>query len=210
MDAAYRVETARLVLRPWAPEDAPVLRESLDASDAHLRPFIPFMASEPRTLGGTMQWLRTLRASFDRDEAHRYAVFLAGTGELVGETMLLYRAGPGAAEIGYWTDVRHTGKGYCTEAAAAMVRAGFAVHGLERIEIVHESPANDASGRVAERLGFSREATLRRRIERDGERYDTALWTLHKADYAASPAALAEVAPRFFDGLGNACVEQGA
>ena len=47
---AYRVETPRLVLRCWSPEDAPELRRALDDSDQHLRPWIPFMKDEPRNL----------------------------------------------------------------------------------------------------------------------------------------------------------------
>ena len=72
---AYRVETERLVLRCWSPEDAACLRRILDANDQHLRPMIPFMKDEPRTLQQTALWLRGIRAMFDLDKNYRYAVF---------------------------------------------------------------------------------------------------------------------------------------
>ena len=72
---AYRVETGQLVLRCWSPEDAPLMRAALDANDDHLRPMIPFMKDEPRTLQQTAQWLRDIRAAFDLDQNYRYAVF---------------------------------------------------------------------------------------------------------------------------------------
>ena len=100
---AYRVETERLVLRCWSPEDAPALRAALDKSDTHLRPWIPFMKDEPRSLAQTVDWLREIRAAFDRSENFRFGVFLSDDGDLVGENMLLTRQGPEALEIGYLT-----------------------------------------------------------------------------------------------------------
>ena len=86
---AYRVETGRLVLRCWSPGDAPVLRAALDACDAHLRPMIPFMKDEPRSLQQTALWLRGHRAAFDLGQMYRYAVYDASEQTLLGENMLL-------------------------------------------------------------------------------------------------------------------------
>ena len=49
---AYRVTTPRLLMRPWSPEDAPLLRALLDRSDHHFRPYIPWMRDEPKPLAG--------------------------------------------------------------------------------------------------------------------------------------------------------------
>ena len=98
---AYRVETERLVLRCWSPADAPVLRAALDACDQHLRPWIPFMKDEPRTLEQSAQWLRGHRAAFDTGTMFRYAVFDKAEQSMLGENMLMARVGPGGLEIGY-------------------------------------------------------------------------------------------------------------
>ena len=100
----YRVQTPRLELRCWDPEDTAVLREALDESANHLRPWIPFMKDEPRSFDQTCQWLREARASFDRDLAWHYAVFDRDDGRLVGGNMLNPRVGQGGLELGRCTE----------------------------------------------------------------------------------------------------------
>ena len=186
---AYRVQTDRLLLRCWSPADAPVLRAALDASDTHLRPWIPFMKDEPRTFDQTVQWLRQHRTGFDTDQIYRYGVFSRDGGELLGENMLIPRVGPGGLEIGYWTHVDSGRHGYATEASSAMVRVAFEVMGVERVEI-HCAPGNVASSAIPARLGFRHEATLTGRApDTEGNIHDLMIWTLFREDYAASPAS---------------------
>ena len=198
---AYRVETERLVLRCWSPEDAPALRAALDKSDAHLRPWIPFMKDEPRSLEQTVDWLRGHRAAFDTNQNFRFGVFLADSGALVGENMLLTRQGPDAFEIGYLTHAGFERKGYAVEASAALVRLGFEHYKIRRIEI-HHAAANQASGAIPERLGFTKEAVRRDFIDdTEGNRHDGVTWCLHRDQYDGSPAATTLV--RAFDALGE-------
>ena len=181
---AYRVETVRLVLRCWSPRDAPLLRASLDASAAHLAPFIPFMRDEPRTLEQTARWLRALRADFDLDRHFRYAVFDRAEEVLLGEAMLLDRAQSGDREVGFWIDERHCRKGYASEAAAALTRLAFELEGVDRVEL-HCSTNNVASAAVAAKLGYTHEATLGRRLtDRRGERGDIMVWVLFQKDFS--------------------------
>jgi len=197
---AYRVETPRLMLRCWSPEDAPALRAALDKSDTHLRPWIPFMKDEPRSLAASVDWLRGLRATFDRGEHFRFGVF-EKDGTLVGENMLLQRVGPNALEIGYLTHLGFDGKGYATEASAAMVKLGFELYRARRLEI-HHAADNPASGVIPERLGFTREATLRDHMEDiDGRLHDAVIWCLHIVDYPGTLSAGAEIS--IFDPLGQ-------
>ncbi|MHC4954660.1 MAG: GNAT family N-acetyltransferase [Planctomycetota bacterium] len=167
MDPSAYIRTKRLLLRCWSPDDAPRVRESIDASDAHLRPWIPFMKNEPRSLEQTADWLRVRREWFERDEHYCYGIFAPEDGALLGEAMLLRRVGPDALEIGYWIDVRRTGKGYATEAVHALVGVAFETHGVARVEI-HCSPENTPSVRLARRLGF---------LESDAA-IDLMVWTL--------------------------------
>ena len=199
--AAYRVETERLLLRCWSPEDAPVLRAALDASGAHLRPWIPFMKDEPRSLDKTAEWLGGHRANFDLGQQFRYGVFHRESSALVGENMLLARVGPGGLEVGYWTHVNCGGQGYAREASCAMIRVGFEVAGADRIEI-HCAPGNTASAAIPEKLGFTHEATLRRRApDTEGVVHDLMIWTLFRDAYPSSPAAAVPVTA--FDSLGR-------
>lgn len=151
-----QLETSRLILRAWGPEDAEALRAALDASDAHLRPWIPFMQTEPRTLAATQAWLLELAAAFAEGSAARWAIW-GPAGDLLGEVMLLDRVGPDALELGYWLHRDHTGQGYATEAARAVVQAGFQ-SGIHRVVI--RCDANNApSNAVAARLGAEETGT---------------------------------------------------
>ena len=62
---AYRIETARLVLRCWRPEDGAALKTAVDASLDHLRPWMPWAASEPQEVEAKVERLRRVRGEFD-------------------------------------------------------------------------------------------------------------------------------------------------
>ena len=198
---AYRIETDRLVLRCWSPEDAPRLRTALDICDAHLRPMIPFMKDEPRTLQQTAEWIRGHRAAFDLRKMYRYAVFDRDEKKLLGENMLLDRVGPGGLEIGYWTHKDAIGAGIATQTSCAMIRVAFEIEKVDRVEIMCD-PENHASASIPAKLGFTHEATLMKRaLDSEGGICDLMVWSLFATDYASSPAASS--AFRAFDCMGD-------
>jgi RimJ/RimL family protein N-acetyltransferase len=198
---AYRVETQRLVLRAWQPLDAAKLSRAVEESLEHLRPTMPWIQLEPLTLDQRLALLRRLRADFDRDADFVYAVFDPTEESVLGGTGLHARVGPGALEIGYWIHVAHTGKGLATEAAAALTRVALEVHRVDRVEI-HCGPDNPKSAGVPRKLGFTLEATLRRRgVTGIGDPRDTMIWSLFPD--AAAPAKTLAAQARAFDALGR-------
>lgn len=200
-NTAYRIETDRLVLRCWSPLDAPLLRATLDANNQHLRPMIPFMKDEPRSLQQTAQWLRGLRALFDLGQNYRYAVFDKDERRLLGENMLLTRPGPGALELGYWTGKDCIGKGYAAEATCALIRVAFEIESVERVEI-HCAPENTASSSIPAKLGFAHEATLKQRAkDSEGGMRDLMIWSLFANKYPESVSA--GLSYRAFDCMGR-------
>lgn len=82
-----------------------------------------------------------------------WAVTLADSGELIGDTGLIPLEGVGPeVEIGWRYASAHWGRGYATEAASACRDVGFGRFGLERIYVdVH--PQNERSQNVARKLG---------------------------------------------------------
>ena len=196
---AYRFETDRLRARAWEPRDAVPYRAALDDNDQHLRPYIPWMRAEPMTLDATVAKLRRWRALFDSDVEYRFGLFDPSGERIVGDAGMFTRAGPGALEVGYWIDRHHTGHGYATEAAGALVRIAFEVHGVSRVEL-HHSAENTPSAAVARRLGFSLDGTFRRRAhDADDVIRDLTTWSLFSDEYEASPARRVEV--RAYDAL---------
>ena len=76
-------------------------------------------------------------------------------------------------EIGYWLRSSTVGKGYITEAVEALTQAAFQHLHAERI-IIRCDSRNVRSARVAERAGYTLEATLRRDARApDGSLRDT-------------------------------------
>ncbi len=150
---------------------------------------IPFMKDEPRSLQQTAEWLRGHRAAFDLRQMYRYAVFDQAEKNLLGENMLLARVGPGGLEIVYWTHKDAIGKGFATEATSAMIRVAFEIEKIKRVEIMC-APENKASASIPARLGFTHEATLKKRaVDSEGETRDLMIWSLFASDYPATPAA---------------------
>ena len=190
-DPPYRIVTQRLVVRCWEPRDAPLLKEAIDSSLDHLRPWMPWAAHEPQALEQKVELLRGFRGKFDLGQDFTYGIFDRGEGEALGGTGLHTRAGDDAFEIGYWIRESRAGEGLATETAAALTRVAFEVCGVDRMEI-RTDPANERSRAIPLKLGYVEEAVLRRRL-RHPEPRDVVVYTLFRDDFASSPAATAAV-----------------
>ena len=85
------------------------------------------------------------------------------------------------AEIGYWMAPEARGRGIGARATRMLAVWALTALGLERLELL-ANPANEASGRLAERAGFRREGTLRRYRRRHGVREDLVMFSLLAED----------------------------
>jgi RimJ/RimL family protein N-acetyltransferase len=190
---AYRIVTKRLVVRCWDPSDASRVKESVDASLEHLRPWMPWAMAEPTDLSARILWLRKSRGEFDLGVDFTYGIFDRDETMVIGGTGLHTRLGPQAREIGYWIRMDRAGQGLATEVAAALTRVAFVVDGVTRVEIRCD-PRNTRSAAIPRKLGYQHEATLRRRIlGSDGQPRDAMIWTLLSDEFPASPAASAQI-----------------
>jgi len=79
-------------------------------------------------------------------------------------------------EVGYWLFAQARGRGLATLAVRAAAREAFA-SGLWRVE-AHVRIGNEASERVLERAGFTRESTKRRFLRHGRERVDATVFSL--------------------------------
>ncbi|MFN3202948.1 MAG: GNAT family N-acetyltransferase [Bradymonadia bacterium] len=148
------LSTARLELRMWRIDDAPAYRALIDANDAHLRPWLPFMRNEPRTPSQTEAFLADAIRLFLSDTHYRYGLWYGG--QVVGEVLLLGRGGPRTMELGYWLDAGHMGLGLVTEASRVLVQAGLSLPDVDRI-IIRCDVGNGPSNAIPPRLGATLE-----------------------------------------------------
>ena len=119
--------------------------------------------------GGTQQWVLTLRE----------------TGTVIGAAVIFkYDEASARAELGYLMSPACWGQGLMREAVTALLDHAFARHaaveatdGLRRME-AEANPLNTASNALLQRMGFTREGTLRQRWTAKGKTYDTHIWGL--------------------------------
>jgi RimJ/RimL family protein N-acetyltransferase len=201
--APRRIETDRLVIRCYELADAPLLKEAIDSSLDHLRPWMPWVQYEPQTLAQKTDLIRGFRDQFDAEENFVYGVFDPGETRIVGGSGLHPRGPEESLEIGYWIRADEIGRGLATELTAALTRVGFEVCRLQRVD-VKVDPENVRSARVPRKVGYTDEVILRRELPpkvEGGERRDAILFTMVRDELAGSPAA--KVAYRAFDAAGN-------
>jgi RimJ/RimL family protein N-acetyltransferase len=138
--------TPRLLLRPGFPEDAPALATAIaDKAVVMNLAAVPWpysMRDAEAFLASPRDPVLPSLLIFERGEAAPQLVGACGLG----------RRPSGAVEMGYWIARAFWGRGFASEACAALVEIGKAL-GLARLEASHFID-NPASGRVLEKLGF--------------------------------------------------------
>ena len=189
-----RIETDRLVLRPYEASDGPALFEAVHESTPELSRWLPWADKHP-TIDASTETCRRLRALFDAREDFTLGLFGRADGRLLGGSGLhRVRWELPSFEIGYWLRTSAVGHGYVTEAVAALAWTCFEDLGAARVEIYCD-PRNERSSAVARRLGFVHEGTLRQRILGvDGRPRDSHVFSLVRADWAARGAEIRRVA----------------
>ncbi|MEE4216372.1 MAG: GNAT family N-acetyltransferase [Xanthomonadales bacterium] len=143
------IETRRLILRPFGPGDAgDVQRLAGRREVSETTSYIP----HPYEDGMAEAWIESHTAAWADRARVSYAVTARDSGQLVG-AVSLSRIDKEAAELGYWIGLPFWGEGYCTEAAAELLKLAPVEFGIFEIRAVHLL-ANPASGRVLQKLGL--------------------------------------------------------
>jgi RimJ/RimL family protein N-acetyltransferase len=182
------IPTRRLVLRRWRESDAPQLKAAIDASLAQLQQWMPWAMAEPSPLEVIQQRITKFEAQFDAGEEWLFAIRSGSTGVVLGGAGLHARIGPDGLEIGYWLAADATGKGFATEAAAALTRAALRQPGIQRVQIRCD-PLNVASAAVPRRLGYHHRLTiLGETLTSSGAPRDTMVWETTRQEMTARAA----------------------
>ncbi|HUY21825.1 MAG TPA: GNAT family protein [Acidimicrobiales bacterium] len=178
-----RIELDGLVLARLTADDAPTVSAAAVESLDHLRPWMPWATPEGTSLEAQRERLLGPASAWTPGSDYGYGMFLPD-GRLVGGIGLHRRIGRSALEIGYWVHVDHTRRGIAAAAAAALTAAGFALRGIERMEI-HCDEANVASAAVPRRLGYRLAARVDHEPEAPGETGTRLVWVVHRREWEA-------------------------
>ena len=170
-------ETERLFLRPLRIEDAEALHPMYSDAEANT------YGSHPATT--TIEESRARLAKAIADPAWRaWAVTLKGDDTAIG-TVASYEKRQGkVTEIGYVLKRDYWGRGFVTEAVAALIDLLFA-EGQRRV-FADTDPDNKPSIAVLKRLGFTLEATLRAEWETHIGVRDSLIWGLLEDEWTAA------------------------
>ena len=169
--ALPRLVSERLVLRGFTMADAgDVQRMAGDPRIAATTTHIP----HPYPDGAAEAWIATHGTEWAMGRRAVFAITSRESDRLVGAVGLTINKSQGRGELGYWIAVECWGRGYATEAATRVMELGFQELGLRRIQARHFD-VNLASGRVMEKLGMRREATLRRHVRKGEEVHDVVM-----------------------------------
>ena len=167
MEQIPTLRTARLLLRPFKLSDAPdVQRLAGDHAIADTTLNVP----HPYPDGVAEEWISTHPPAFQAGEAATFAVVLRQEETLVGAFGITIDPRFDSAEMGYWIGRPFWGRGYCTEAARAVLDYAFEDLKLNRVHASHVV-RNPASGRVMQKLGMTKEG-LRRQHVKKWEKYE--------------------------------------
>jgi ribosomal-protein-alanine N-acetyltransferase len=144
------LETPRLILREFVPEDADALARVI--SDPETMRYYP----APYDPAGVEEWILRNRRRYAADGYGLWAIDLKATGEMIGDCGITRQAvdGESLPEIGYHLRRDLWGQGLATEAAQACRDYGFTrFKAVFLISLIR--PENVPSCRVAERNGMT-------------------------------------------------------
>jgi [ribosomal protein S5]-alanine N-acetyltransferase len=179
MDTGVRLETERLILRCLELNDATIIRELAGHPEiAATTLAIP----HPYSLEAAVEFINHSRRALESDETYTFVITRRGEGNVIGCIGLGGGDQHRRAEMGYWMSVANWGQGYTTEAARRMLRFGFETLGLNRIYATH-FVGNPASGRVMQKIGMTREGTLRQHVIKDGQPLDIVYYGILRSEY---------------------------
>ncbi len=160
-DWPERLETGRLVLRPYREDDAVWYCAMARRNHDHLARFESGNAAFGLAdEAGAQAVLRSFGELGERREAHFLGVFLKESDTFVAQ---IYVGASDPARrrftLGFFADCAHEGKGYVAEAARAVLAHLFGPMRASKVELWCDA-ANLRCRRVAERCGFVPETHL--------------------------------------------------
>lgn len=178
-----RLESDRLILQKFTRRDASTLDDAIRVSLADLHQWLPWARMDYTTVD-TTSFIRESIQAWKEDRAWDYSIRMkSDPGVHVGNISMWTVSKLGKiAELGYWVRTDRTSQGVCTESVNRLLEEAFTGMGHHKV-VLRIAVGNDASDRVAEKLGFTREGTLREELLIRGNWVDHTLWSLLDREY---------------------------
>ena len=174
-----RLHTERLLLRPFTEADT----DAIFAVFSNPRVMRYWDSPAWKERAQAQRFIENSRKLEEEGTGARFAVVRAADETPVGQCCL-FKWNPAfrSAGVGYCLDDAAWGKGFATEAVGALLHWAFEALDLNRVQAEADT-RNAPSGHVLEKLGFTREGTLREDCVVDGEVSDSWVYGLLKREW---------------------------
>ena len=177
-----KIETDRLLIRPLTLDDVDDSFEH--RGDPEVSRYTPGPITREQAEARIQAQLDVPWAGKDHQKL-MLAIELKESGKLIGELMFKYTdVESGNGEIGYRLNRHYQGKGYAFEAVSLFIRQLFSELGVHKI-IALCATDNDASWRLMEKLGMTREGAMRSHFRLRGQRFDAYSYAILATDTGA-------------------------
>lgn len=177
------IHAERVLLRTPQMSDYPAWAELRATSRDFLTPWEPLWAADELSRSSFRRRVRHYLRDLREDMGYALFIFSAATDSLVGGVTLcnVRRGVTQACTLGYWIGAPYARQGYMTAAVSAIIPFVFDSLELHRLEAAC-LPANTASIKLLERMGFMREGLARRYLKINGVWQDHLLYSLLDSD----------------------------
>lgn len=174
-----KIETKRLLLRAIEKSDAQALYKTFSDEKA-----MKYFGMYPmNTMAEVVQLIENFHMTFNNQAGIRLAIVSKDTQQVMGTCGFhQYSQRHARAEVGFELNGAYQHQGYAREAVEALIKWGFDVVGLHRIEAV-TYPENNASMTLLEKLGFEKEGLLRDYVILRDQPQDLWMYSLLQEDY---------------------------
>ena len=172
------INTQRLLLRPLFQSDAQDIYEIF--SDKQVMKYYDLLPFE--SLERAKQQVEFFTQGFEQKTMLRWGIEYKDNSKLIGTCgFFAFNEDVKKAELGYELNSSYHGKGLMTEALGAILSHIFTQTDINRVEAYVEPP-NIASQKTLEKLGFTKEGTLRQFERCRGELIDICVYGCLRSD----------------------------
>jgi ribosomal-protein-alanine N-acetyltransferase len=140
------------------------------------------LVPHPYEDGLAEKWIGSHQEGFEKGEETVFAITLKESGVLIGAIGLILDHTHELGALGYWIGKPYWNRGYCTEAARAILHYAFIELRLNRVH-AHHFNHNPASGRVMQKVGMRHEGCLRQHTKKWGEFIDNETYGILRSEF---------------------------
>jgi len=164
------INTTRLNLEVLSQQHAQEMLDYCEQNKMHLQPWEPIRNKDYFTLVNWENICKCSELAFVEQREYKFVALSKASSEVVGMCSFtgIARGSFQACFVGYSVAEKFVNQGYMTEILSAAIAYMFTEVGLNRIMATY-MPANEASAKVLEKLGFEREGFARKYLKIAGK-----------------------------------------